>query len=67
MHSHVQERCAICRTPTRTWTALPKRKAGEQVALCSVCAAYAKPEDIPSKADWCRREEIAMRWEMARA
>lgn len=57
----LQERCAICRKPTRTWTAIRARKAGEQVALCSVCASAANPADIPSKDAWCRREQIAAR------
>lgn len=54
-----QERCCFCRAKTPHWTCLPKRKPGEQVACCERCARKAKPEDVPTKRDWCRREEIA--------
>jgi hypothetical protein len=47
------ENCAFCRRPTAFWF----RK--KDVAVCLQCAAKAKPEDVPDKAAWCRREEIA--------
>jgi len=53
------ERCCFCRTPTPIWTDLPNRTPGEQVACCDRCAKRAHPQDVPTKAVWCRRERIA--------
>jgi len=47
------ERCCFCRKPTNTWYK-PK-----DVAVCPTCAGRANPVDVPSKAEWCRRERIA--------
>lgn len=51
----VQERCCKCRKPTRWWYA-PK-----DVAVCPECAAYTTPEDLPSKDEWCAKEDAIMR------
>lgn len=53
------ERCCFCRTATPSWTTLKGRKPGQQVACCPQCAKRAEPKDVPSKEDWCRREDIA--------
>jgi hypothetical protein len=53
------EVCCFCRQRTMLWTNLPDRKEGEQVACCGACAERAKPEDVPTKKQWFRREEIA--------
>ena len=50
------EHCAGCRVRTRTWTLLPDRKPGEQVALCDDCAARMEPDDVPTKAAWFAAE-----------
>ncbi len=49
------ERCCFCRRPTRYWY-LPK-----DVACCRTCAGRAAPEDVPTKKQWCRFEDIARR------
>jgi len=48
------EKCCFCRNRTSFWF---KEKG---VACCERCARFAKPEDVPSKKEWCRRERIAM-------
>lgn len=53
------ERCCFCREPTRYWTDLPNRSAGQQVACCRSCACAANAADVPTKSAWFRREEIA--------
>lgn len=53
------EACCFCRVPSLTWTALPERTGGEQVACCAACAAHATPEQVPSKLVWIERETIA--------
>lgn len=55
------ERCCMCREPTPMWTNLPDRTAGEQVALCEVCAMQARPVMVPSKRAWLDLER-ARRW-----
>jgi hypothetical protein len=57
----IHERCCFCRNPTAYWSALQDRKPEKQVALCPHCASRANPDDLPSKATWCRRERIAYR------
>ena len=47
------ERCCFCREKTR-WRFAPK-----DVAVCMQCADVAMIKDVPSKADWLRREKIA--------
>lgn len=51
--SPVFENCCFCRTPTGFWF-LPK-----DVAVCFTCAETAELEDVPDKATWLRREQIA--------
>jgi hypothetical protein len=51
--------CCFCRHRTGMWTDLPDREPGEQVACCDSCASRAEPEDVPTKAEWFRREKIA--------
>ena len=46
----VQERCCMCRKPTRYWYN-PK-----DVAVCPECAKHTSPDDLPSKADWIAKE-----------
>lgn len=55
------ERCCFCREATNTWTDLPGRTGGGQVACCPVCASRADEKDVPTKQEWCRREKIAER------
>lgn len=51
-----RERCCACRCRTTTWTALPDRTPGQQVALCAGCAATTEPADVPTKDAWFARE-----------
>ena len=53
------ECCCFCRKPSNSWTKLPNRTGGDQVACCDSCAKRAHPEDVPSKRVWMRREAIA--------
>jgi len=55
------EKCCFCRDRTPWWTSLPSRRGGQQVACCPTCASRGDPKDVPSKTDWCRREQIAHR------
>ena len=50
------ERCCVCRDRTDTWTVLPDRTPGQQVALCAGCAATTEPADVPTKDAWLKRE-----------
>jgi hypothetical protein len=45
----VQERCCMCRTPTRFWHA-------SDVALCPTCAKTTPLAALPTKKDWCAKE-----------
>jgi hypothetical protein len=54
-----QEKCCFCREATPWWSAIPDRKPGEQVAICPHCASRCGPVDVPTKKEWCRREDIA--------
>lgn len=54
------ERCCFCRAHTHTWTNLPDRQPGQQVACCEACARVADPVDVPTKKAWMRAEEIAL-------
>lgn len=47
------ERCCFCRVKTRFWY------TPNDVACCPDCAHRAKPEDVPDKKTWMRRERIA--------
>lgn len=51
-----RERCCVCRDRTTTWTVLPDRTPGAQVALCADCAATTEPADVPTKDAWFARE-----------
>lgn len=51
------ERCCMCRVGTRYWTRLPDRTPGQQVAMCATCAVFTAPSAVPSKRDWCDKEE----------
>jgi hypothetical protein len=53
------EACCFCRKPSLTWTALPERTDGEQVACCVRCAIHARPHHVPTKKEWFERECIA--------
>lgn len=53
------EACCFCRKRTKFWTMLASRTPGQQVACCEACAKEAKPEDVPAKSVWTRRERIA--------
>lgn len=46
----VQERCCICRVPTRYWHR-------SDVALCQACAKKTALTALPTKADWCAKEK----------
>jgi predicted amidophosphoribosyltransferase len=46
----VQERCCMCRKPTRYWYK-PK-----DVAVCPECAKHTSPGQLPSKSDWIKKE-----------
>jgi hypothetical protein len=47
------ERCCICRKET------PYCYIPLNIALCHICAQYAEIDDLPTKKEWIRREEIA--------
>lgn len=48
----VQERCCICRAPTRWWYGTGTRN----VALCPDCAKTARATALPTKAEWIAKE-----------
>jgi adenylate cyclase len=50
------ERCCFCRTPTTMWTALKDRAPGGQVACCKDCSLSHTQDEVPSKKDWCDKE-----------
>jgi hypothetical protein len=50
------ERCCFCRAPTPFWTDFGDPR--DAVACCEACARRAYVRDVPSKAQWCRRESI---------
>lgn len=54
---HWQEYCCFCRKKTIYWYT-PK-----DVACCQDCATRAEPKDVPSKKQWCRREDIVSKGE----
>jgi hypothetical protein len=47
------ERCCICRKETPYWY------QPIDIALCHICAQYATVDDLPTKREWIRKEEIA--------
>ncbi len=53
-----QEHCCFCCTPSLTWTRLPDRKPGAQVACCRSCAMTHTPDEVPSKDVWCDAEHL---------
>ena len=55
------ERCCFCRKPTPWWTKLPRRTPGAQVACCQACSQERKHKDVPTKDEWCDKEERLMR------
>lgn len=55
------ERCCLCREYTGLWTAIRSRTPGEQVACCHNCANVHTPQEVPSKAEWFKREMARMR------
>ncbi len=52
------ERCCFCRNPTKYWTLDPSKTPGEQLACCEKCSKIANYNDLPTKQQWCRREDI---------
>lgn len=46
------EACCFCHRDTDTWTALPDRTPGQQVACCEKCAVTHAPILVPSKRAW---------------
>jgi len=46
------ENCCFCRRETTFWYQ-------KQIACCKDCASRANKEDMPTKAQWIRRERIA--------
>jgi hypothetical protein len=61
LRSFPLEACCFCREKTSHWTKDLNRKPGEQVACCEKCAKKANYEDLPTKKQWCKREEISWR------
>ena len=51
------EHCCFCDYETMYWTALPKRKPGDQVACCQACAKKHEPEEVPTKDAWFEAEQ----------
>ena len=47
-----QERCCLCRTPTRLWY------TPMDVALCEACGKTAKRGELPTKKQWCASEKL---------
>jgi len=54
-----EERCCFCRARTFYWTLENSKVTSNSVACCTNCSRRAYHEDLPSKAEWCRRESIA--------
>lgn len=52
-NGEVQERCCMCRSPTRYW-----HRSG--VALCCTCARITPLVELPTKAEWCAKESKLM-------
>jgi len=48
----VQEKCCLCRKPTRYWWGT----GALNVALCPDCAKITKAIELPTKAEWCTKE-----------
>jgi len=46
------EACCFCHQPTVYWTALPRRKPGQQVACCPGCADIFPANVVPTKDEW---------------
>lgn len=46
------EVCCLCRRPTHFWT------VDQSLALCPRCASHAEQQDLPTKSEWMRKEEI---------
>lgn len=55
--SRISEKCCICRHPTLYWYKSPVGLQ-ETVAVCQFCADVADPSDVPSRAEWFRREKV---------
>ncbi len=45
------ERCCFCRVRSPTWF------AEKDVAVCVSCAETHDPSEVPTKAEWCAKEE----------
>ena len=57
------ERCCFCRVTTPYWTSIKGRKLNKQVACCEACAKSHKVAEVPTKADWCKKEgELCPSW-----
>lgn len=56
--TYPHEHCCFCRAPTPWWTALADREPGAQVACCGECAEQYRPEEVPSKLEWCNKERV---------
>ena len=50
-HGALRENCCICRTKTNYWYK-PK-----DIALCEHCAKTTKRAALPTKEEWCAKEE----------
>lgn len=61
LRAYSAEQCCFCLKPTRTWTNLPERKGGEQVACCPPCSRACQPSQVPSKRAWCDLDQ-ARQW-----
>lgn len=47
----VRENCCVCRAKTNYWY------TPMDVALCETCAKTAKRSELPTKAEWCAKED----------
>lgn len=55
-HETAFEACCFCRNGTAMWVSNVAPK--QSVACCAKCATVADVADLPTKAEWMRRERI---------
>jgi hypothetical protein len=48
----IRERCCICRESTNYWF------TAKDVAVCQRCAQVVEAKDLPTKKQWCHREDL---------
>lgn len=51
------EHCCICDQPTPYWYKKGTRNITMNVALCPNCAKITKANQLPTKKEWCAKEQ----------